>query len=323
MNANIPVFFISNINGQIIDTHRNIIENNTGGSVTEIIENICKIDSELYYIDKYKNVYCLHKIRFGECDNYIVDEFTRDFVRINDKIYNLIKKTEDFLPERVIITNESFSPNNIKNIARDLVPICITSLSCKYDNNNYMNVFVDSDLNLVVCKNNVYEIIKKNVYCNEILFIYKRSYSVFECPTLVIILCYDNKIVYTSYKHDMQKYILRNKIIERTKFKINKIWQASHAQHPFKISDSDNNIYNVHIQTPYRTLDYYIKIEKLLFNYSVANIICPSNQNWIYLSDSGFACDSGGKILIDKISQQTTSKYNHVKSANCISSTCT
>lgn len=116
----------------------------------------------------------------------------------------------------------------------------------------------------------------------------------------------------------MQTYVLSNKIVQ-TVPTINKVWSSDVIQ-PFKISDSDNNIYNISVHTSYRMSDDHITIEKLHFDHSVANIIYTGTkkQDWIYLSSDGLVYNRRGKLLSDKVFQQKISRSNCIKSVNYV-----
>lgn len=138
------------------------------------------------------------EVEFYGSDNYVVSEYTTDFVRINDIVYNLTKKTNNFFSERSIDADTKFMPNSIHNISKNLICAHTDSLfNYTYCHNNNTRVFIDIHTNLVICENNKCTIIKKHVRCKKILF----SYGLLTCGVfkLKLILIYDEKIVYASY----------------------------------------------------------------------------------------------------------------------------
>lgn len=286
-----PAFFI-NIEGQIVDTNRNIIENHTGSLPTEIIDNICKIGSKLYHIIVVaNNTYELHKIELSGSDNYIVDEFTNNYVKINDIIHHITKNLNG-TSMTISKINTNIVPDSIHNIVnRDVI----------YRGDNdwliYISsyIFVDTCANLVICNERNPEciIIKKNINCNRIYFIKNGTiyYHGNGICVFTLILFYDNAIEMLSY--DMHETCIANNIMN-TSFVINKIYFNNMSR--WKIIDSNHDVYDMFID-PFIS---DIKITPLHLKCGVTDIIYYRSDDsdcYLYLSTERLLYDSEGKIL--------------------------
>lgn len=307
MNVNISklAFFI-NIGGQIVDTNGNIIGNNTSSLPTEIIENICSIANELYFISSN---YELHKVKFPGSYNYVVGEFTVGYVRINGIIYNLLKDYSSAaissIPPRVI-------PNDIHNIDRGYIVNRTLSGGVVYDDHIMVYIFVDTNENLVAynTQNSEHMIIKTNVTCNKIFIIGNKHNVLF---TLVLIC--DNKIIQLSYKNYDQSFTITHNKITPTPFTINKIYFGNDDKTQWKIIDDNYNVYDARIDIS--ATDANICIEPFQFNYKVADIIYDEHyKNLMYLSVERLLCDSEGALITNEM---LTRKITvPIKSANSI-----
>jgi hypothetical protein len=309
MNAT-RAFFI-NIRGQIVDTHGNIVENNTGSLPTEIIDNICKIADELYYIT-FNNTYQLHKVKFSGKENYVVDEFTAYFVRINGVIYNLIR---DYSNMHITDIPSGVTPNDIHNVDGSYIHHRVLSGGVVYENHILMYVYIDADANLVMynTQNSEHITIETNITCNKI-FIVGNKRSVLH----KLVLIYDNKIIQLCRRTFDRLFTFTHNEITQTPFTINKIYFSNDDKTLWKIIDSDANVYDARVDISTPNAD--IIITPLQFNYSISDIIYDVNiKKPMYLSTERLLYNSKGVLLMNEILTRKITVTT--KSANFICNT--
>lgn len=321
-------FFISIMDGQIMDSNGTIVKNDTGSLPTEIIGDICKIDGILYEITASDKNYELQKIKFSNCDNcdnYVVSEFTINYVKINDIIYKLSRKSfyeilycgviSNIDPTRIDDVISNIDPISIHNIDEVIIEVCINK---KYVHTR-IYVFVDNYKNLIVCddKNNC-TILEKNIDCNKLFIIDRFAGYGYDIEPLTILLFYDDKIVqlyYDTYETNGMLFRLINKIVTQISFIIKEIYYR-HTTEIILISD-DNNVYNVKINV-YIDTDNVVITPLHFDNNRVTDIIFMGWGNYVYLSTEKLLYDDKDKLLLTNIVTQKISGANNTKSANFI-----